>query len=173
MALPASSLSLLPCCLCSCGARSVGGGVGFFFSPLAPSSSAAPWGAFFGGGASKGASSRASIGASNGCSRVDRWVTFARPLKIFRPSSDAVFEHLERASRAGLECVVRGMNGGLIGGVARELFLPRSAFSKWNMRKVSIFRAWKSLVLPRNSAVFGRKWSSSATIHSESDCSHI
>ena len=41
------------------------------------------------------------------------------PRRVFRPSSDAVFEHLERASRAGLEGVVRGMNGGLIGEVVR------------------------------------------------------
>lgn len=58
-------------------------------------------------------------------------------------------------------------------GSGEGIFLPQSAFSKWNMRKMPIFRAWKSPVLPRNSAVFGRKWSSSATIHSESDCSHI
>ena len=52
-------------------------------------------------------------------------------------------------------------------------FLSQSAFSKWNMRKVPIFRVWKSPVLPRNSAVLGRKWSLSATIHPESDYSHI
>jgi len=68
---------------------------------------------------------------------------------------------------------IRGPKGYLIGGAGKGIFLPHSAFSKWNMRKVSIFRAWKSPVLPRNSAVFGKKWASSATIHSESDCSHI
>ena len=38
--------------------------------------------------------------------------------------------------------------------------------------KVPIFRVWKSPVLPRNSAVLGRKWALSATIHPESDYSH-
>lgn len=84
---------------------------------------------------------------------------------------------LERGSEgdsgAGLKSVMRGPIGCLGGGVARGLFLPQSAFSKWNMRKVPIFRAWKSPVLPRNSAVFGKNWASSATIHSESDCNHI
>ena len=72
----------------------------------------------------------------------------------------------------GLGGAMRGPKGYLIRGEARGLFLPQSAFSKWNMRKVPIFRAWKSAVLPWNSAVFGKKYASSATIHPESDCSH-
>lgn len=72
----------------------------------------------------------------------------------------------------GLRNMMRGPKGYLGRGIVRGVFLPQSAFSKWNMRKLPIFLAWKSPVLSRNSAVFGRKRTSSATIHHESDCSH-
>ena len=68
-----------------------------------------------------------------------------------------LFGFPEGGSGEGFNSLMRDPKGYLIGGVERELFLPQSACSKWNMRKVSIFRAWKSPVLPRNSAVFGRK----------------
>ena len=73
----------------------------------------------------------------------------------------------------GFNSLMRDPKGYLIGGLSKGLFLPQSAFSKWNMRKMPIFRAWKSPVLPRNSAVFGKNWALSATIHPESDCNHI
>ena len=38
-------------------------------------------------------------------------------------------------------------------GNGEGIFLPQSAFSKWNMRKLPIFLAWKSPVLSRNSAI--------------------
>ena len=89
------------------------------------------------------------------------------------PSLSATFGLLEGESGVGFDSVMRGLKRYLIEGVARGLLLSQNAFSKWNMRKVPIFRAWKSPVLPWNSAVFGKKLASRATIRPESDCSHI
>lgn len=55
----------------------------------------------------------------------------------------ATFGFPEGGSGGGFSGVMRGLKGYLIGGAVRELFLPHSAFSKWNMRKVTIFQAWK------------------------------
>ena len=55
----------------------------------------------------------------------------------------ATFGFPEGGSGGGFSGVMSGLKGYLIGGAVGELFLPHSAFSKWNMRKVTIFQAWK------------------------------
>ena len=120
-----------------------------------------------------------SIGASNGCAHggggaTSEWLWGdGFEVAAFGGSEMGLERGSEGDSGAGLKGLMRGSKGRPSGGVVKGIFLPQSAFSKWNMRKVSIFRAWKSPVLPRNSAVFGKNWASSATIHPESDCNHI